>query len=187
MILSSCIGRNDTTDFDFCSPFGLPGQPSSNVGLSGIAIDGPCKVATFFATADRGVVPHDTVVIEKTKPGKFIGLDVPYYYFGQNNASKSKSRKRGKASDSADCSVGHQLMQNFTGAEALNENMKSSLIAFSFNLAIGDMDKAYQEMRLIRDTAVGYIMSQHPFVTTKSIAAMCILNIGQRLSFSRSR
>ena len=126
------------------------------MGLNGIAISGPCKVATFFATADRGVIPHDTVVIEKTRPGKLIGIDVPYYHFVQDVSSKSKSKKKGKASGSPDCSVGRQLMQNFTGDEALNESMKNSLIAFSFSLAVGDMDKAYQEMRLIRDIRVGH-------------------------------
>lgn len=144
------------SSFVACPPlFDLPGKPSSNVGLHGIAINGPCKVATFFATADRGVIPHDTVVIEKTGPGRFIGIDVPYYHFVQDSSSRSKSKKKGKASGSAECAVGRQLMQNFTGDEALNESMKSSLIAFSFNLAVGDMDKAYQEMRLIRDIRVG--------------------------------
>ncbi len=134
----------------------------------------PVEVSTMFVSSDFGIRVQDVVPVERPIEG-LIGINVPRLYFAQQQEDDPDAKSTGVALPS----LASTMMRDFVGLTDVDNTTRNALLDFSFYLTIGDMDKAYSAVKLVRNAAVWENMA-HMCVKTKrlDVAEVCLGNMG---------
>lgn len=126
------------------------------------------EIITLFATSDYGVLMQDSFSIVHHEQA-LMGLDVPIVYMmtrPKDDADMPKVKKR--------------TLRDFEGlGEQDIPQAKKDLMAFSYFLAIGNMDEAYRAIKKISDNGTIWANMAHMCVKTKrmDVAEVCLGNM----------
>lgn len=107
----------------------------------------------MFVT-DSGIFFQDRIQVQK-RLQTFVGLQAPKLFFSElSNENKNDNEH------SLQISLATILMRYFTGFENGDEAMKTTLMNFFYNLTVGNIDKAYQSVRPVKNPAIWENMAQ---------------------------
>ncbi|CAN0370045.1 unnamed protein product [Pylaiella littoralis] len=164
------------------------------------------EVTTLFVTSDFGILMQDSFPLEEPLEA-LLGLQVPRLYFTARGVPSSAGKTGagieddvlgegvvveqggGIVTDGPEGANGNQLtgrpvlmsraMRDFAGLDQVDEKTSAALLDFSLHLTVGDMDKAYAAVRLIKSTTVWENMA-HMCVKTRrlDVAELCLGNMG---------
>ncbi|CAM9220844.1 unnamed protein product, partial [Hapterophycus canaliculatus] len=166
------------------------------------------EVTTLFVTSDFGILMQDSFPLEEPLEA-LLGLQVPRLYFTARQIPVADDRTEtgmeakydveggvlvekggGVAPDGVSSGSKQTLlprlpvlmsraMRDFAGLDQVDEKTSAALLDFSLHLTVGDMDKAYAAVRLIKSTTVWENMA-HMCVKTRrlDVAELCLGNMG---------
>ncbi|CAM9286859.1 unnamed protein product [Discosporangium mesarthrocarpum] len=146
------------------------------------------EVTTLFVTADFGILMQDSFPLEPPLEG-LLGLkailtlwichlfQVPRLHFTARCSEEKPGQQR--VGQEKGPLIMSRVMRDFVGLDEVDSKTTAALLDFSFHLTVGDMDKAYEAVRLIRSTTVWENMA-HMCVKTKrlDVAEVCLGNMG---------
>ena len=135
------------------------------------------EVTTLFVTPEAEVKLQDSFPLEKGHEA-FMGIQVPSLFFAFKRSDvEAYHADRG----GLDSTLLARTMRDFSGMEAsaMDPETQQALLDFSYFLTIGNMDAAYQAVRLIKSSNVWENMA-HMCVKTKrlDVAEVCLGNMG---------
>ena len=135
------------------------------------------EVTTLFVTPEAEVKLQDSFPLEKGYEA-LMGVQVPslYFAFKRSDVEAYHADRGGLES-----TLLARTMRDFSGMEAsqMDQETQQALLDFSYFLTIGNMDAAYQAVRLIKTSNVWENMA-HMCVKTKrlDVAEVCLGNMG---------
>lgn len=138
--------------------------------------DSEVEVYTLFASSDRGVLMQDSFP-RRSPFGAFLGMSVPKIYF-RNAPNMTDLGEDGSSSPNA-VKILSKVMRDFVGMEDANNETRTALLDFSYNLTLGKLDEAYRSVKMIGNPALWENMA-HMCVKTKrlDVAEVCLGNMG---------
>ncbi|CAM9668740.1 unnamed protein product, partial [Ectocarpus sp. 12 AP-2014] len=183
-------------------------RSSARAKAANLGDSGPCEaeVTTLFVTSDFGILMQDSFPLEEPLEA-LLGLQIPRLFFTARGVpihdEKEKSdieddvlgsgilvdQGGGVVTSGVDGEGGGQLagrpvlmsraMRDFAGLDQVDEKTSAALLDFSLHLTVGDMDKAYAAVRLIKSATVWENMA-HMCVKTRrlDVAELCLGNMG---------
>jgi len=105
---------------------------------------------------------------------------VPFFYFmgrkieDEDEEDEQKEEEKG----SANMIILRKPMKDFSGLENVSEEIKQSIMNFSFYLTVGNMDEAYNSVRNIKNNNVWNNMAQMCVKTKRlDVAQVCLGNM----------
>lgn len=104
------------------------------------------EIAILFAAPEHGVILQEYQKLEGASPGGLAAVTAPYLML---------NKPRGTATDvEGQVYASRMLLQSFAGMESVDEDTRKALLAFSFHLAVGDMEEAFRSVKAIRNPSV---------------------------------
>lgn len=131
------------------------------------------EIFTFFVTSEHGILMQDSAA-QDTVDSTLIGLSAPNIFY-------KKSFSIGAAFDESSLSevVFTRKMRDFVGIDRVTDNVKSSLLDFSFFLTLGKLDEAYRVVKEIDSPMIWENMAQMCVKTKRlDVAEVCLGNMG---------
>jgi intraflagellar transport protein 140 len=123
------------------------------------------EAVTMFVTAEEGVIVQHRIPLAPTD-GALIGITVPHLIHVD------------KKQDGAGATV-KRVIPSFDGLEGAAEDVKTAMMAFSFNLAINNMDEAFKAVRAIKNEKVWESMAKMCVQSRRmDVAGVCIGSMG---------
>jgi intraflagellar transport protein 140 len=105
---------------------------------------------------------------------------VPFFYFmgrkieDEDEDDEEKEEEKG----SSNMIILRKPMKDFSGLENVSEEIKQSIMNFSFYLTVGNMDEAYNSVRNIKNNNVWNNMAQMCVKTKRlDVAQVCLGNM----------
>ncbi|CAM9784245.1 unnamed protein product [Chrysoparadoxa australica] len=147
------------------------------------------QIATMFVTPTYGILLQDCFPLEYPLVS-LLGLQVPRLYFnaaqaqgkGKNQRGETKVAERSEEKQQDTVlmnSCTDRVMRDFVGLEDVDPATTRALLDFSYYLTVGDMDKAYVAVRLIKNTSVWQNMAHMCVKTNRlDVAEVCLGNMG---------
>ena len=109
-----------------------------------------------------------------------LGVQVPFFYFmgrkieDEDEDDENKEEEKG----SSNMIILRKPMKDFSGLENVSEEIKQSIMNFSFYLTVGNMDEAYNSVRNIKNNNVWNNMAQMCVKTKRlDVAQVCLGNM----------
>jgi len=109
-----------------------------------------------------------------------LGVQVPFFYFmgrkieDEDEDDEAKEEEKG----SSNMIILRKPMKDFSGLENVSEEIKQSIMNFSFYLTVGNMDEAYNSVRNIKNNNVWNNMAQMCVKTKRlDVAQVCLGNM----------
>lgn len=109
-----------------------------------------------------------------------LGVQVPFFYFmgrkieDEEEDDEDKEEEKG----SSNMIILRKPMKDFSGLENVSEEIKQSIMNFSFYLTVGNMDEAYNSVRNIKNNNVWNNMAQMCVKTKRlDVAQVCLGNM----------
>ena len=109
-----------------------------------------------------------------------LGVQVPFFYFmgrkieDEDEDYEDKEEEKG----SSNMIILRKPMKDFSGLENVSEEIKQSIMNFSFYLTVGNMDEAYNSVRNIKNNNVWNNMAQMCVKTKRlDVAQVCLGNM----------
>jgi intraflagellar transport protein 140 len=109
-----------------------------------------------------------------------LGVQVPFFYFmgrkieDEDEDDEDKEEEKG----SSNMIILRKPMKDFSGLENVSEEIKQSIMNFSFYLTVGNMDEAYNSVRNIKNNNVWNNMAQMCVKTKRlDVAQVCLGNM----------
>jgi len=109
-----------------------------------------------------------------------LGVQVPFFYFmgrkieEEDEDDEDKEEEKG----SSNMIILRKPMKDFSGLENVSEEIKQSIMNFSFYLTVGNMDEAYNSVRNIKNNNVWNNMAQMCVKTKRlDVAQVCLGNM----------
>jgi len=109
-----------------------------------------------------------------------LGVQVPFLYFmgrkieEEDEDDEDKEEEKG----SSNMIILRKPMKDFSGLENVSEEIKQSIMNFSFYLTVGNMDEAYNSVRNIKNNNVWNNMAQMCVKTKRlDVAQVCLGNM----------
>jgi intraflagellar transport protein 140 len=109
-----------------------------------------------------------------------LGVQVPFFYFmgrkieDEDEDDEEKEEEKG----SSNMIILRKPMKDFSGLENVSEEIKQSIMNFSFYLTVGNMDEAYNSVRNIKNNNVWNNMAQMCVKTKRlDVAQVCLGNM----------
>ena len=109
-----------------------------------------------------------------------LGVQVPFFYFmgrkieDEDEEDEEKEEEKG----SSNMIILRKPMKDFSGLENVSEEIKQSIMNFSFYLTVGNMDEAYNSVRNIKNNNVWNNMAQMCVKTKRlDVAQVCLGNM----------
>ena len=109
-----------------------------------------------------------------------LGVQVPFFYFmgrkieDEDEDGEEKEEEKG----SSNMIILRKPMKDFSGLENVSEEIKQSIMNFSFYLTVGNMDEAYNSVRNIKNNNVWNNMAQMCVKTKRlDVAQVCLGNM----------
>ena len=123
------------------------------------------EAVMMFITETSTMFIQDEVKIEK--PNEFfLGAQVPNLLFAART-------------DQNEITLMHNPMKHFSSIKSGNESMKDLLMDFSFNLITGNIEKAYQLVRLVKTPRIWENMARMCIKAERlDLAGLCLSNMG---------
>eukprot|EP00056_Hartaetosiga_gracilis_P002835 m.57093 g.57093 ORF g.57093 m.57093 type:complete len:1349 (+) comp11214_c0_seq1:56-4102(+) len=129
------------------------------------------QVSTLFLTPDSTIIEQGTDNITDTTYGPFIGIDIPSMFFAL----------KGKNDDGM--LLHKHTMADFVGLENVDADTKRSMLEFSYQLTVGDLDLALNSVRGISNTAIWHNMARMCVLTKRlDVAAVCMGKLGDAVA-----
>ena len=126
------------------------------------------EVVSCFSTADDGIFVQHEYKLDRND-ASLMGMDVPNMYYSKINDTISGY---GRATDV-------RVMPDFAGLDRTDADTKNSMMSFSFNLTIGNMDEAFKAVRLIQNDAVWENMARMCVSSRRmDVAPFCLGKMG---------
>jgi intraflagellar transport protein 140 len=124
------------------------------------------EIVCLFSTPDDGLRVQDRFALTVDQ-GHLVGACVPNLFLVRHSAAGSTQTP-----------LLAQRMRDFVGLDSIDAQMISSLIEFSFNLTIGNLDEAFRSVQHINSTTVWQNLARM-CVTTKrmDVAYVCMGNM----------
>ncbi|KAG1665494.1 hypothetical protein FOA52_009755 [Chlamydomonas sp. UWO 241] len=121
-----------------------------DIASSGGAAPGgsPIEVALMFVSPDHGVLIQEYQSLAPSGARGFIGLQAPHLVLNKPSAVTTDT---GRTFTTNSAKV---IMQGFDRMQSDDEQVRSALLEFSYNLAINNMDEAFRAVKQIKSTAV---------------------------------
>ncbi|CAN0099903.1 unnamed protein product, partial [Scytosiphon promiscuus] len=167
------------------------------------------EVTTLFVTSDFGILMQDSFPLEEPLEALLGLQVPRLYFTAREVAVADDKMGEGVEEDHAPEGVGvlvekgggvaadgagkggkkallarrpllmSRAMRDFAGLDQVDEKTSAALLDFSLHLTVGDMDKAYAAVRLIKSTTVWENMA-HMCVKTRrlDVAELCLGNMG---------
>jgi len=165
--LGNADGAEDGVDGDeedAFSPSGMRSEGKGGEGKEGSSSESALEVFTFFATteADGALRVQDSTPIQ-SDCSALLGIDVPNAFYTLKETG----------------AVGAKPLRDFVGIDSADGDTRSALLDFSYYMATGNMDAAYQAVQNVDNTAVWTNMA-HMCVKSKrlDVAQVCLAHMG---------
>lgn len=136
------------------------------------------EVTTLFVTSESGVLMQDSFALEPPMDA-LLGLQVPRLFFITTAVAHSAGSDGTSWDGRRQSRLMYRTLRDFVGMDDADPQTTRALLDFGYYLTVGDMDRAYSAVRLIRNTAVWENMA-HMCVKTKrlDVAEVCLGNMG---------
>lgn len=126
------------------------------------------EIITCFSTADDGIFIQHEYKLDRNDAA-LMGLNVPNMYYAKINENVSGY---GRATDV-------RPMPDFVGLDRSDTDTRTSMMAFSYNLTIGNMDEAFKAVRLVQNNAVWDNMARMCVSSRRmDVAPFCLGKMG---------
>jgi len=105
---------------------------------------------------------------------------VPFFYFMGRKIEDEEEDDEEKEAEkgSSNMIILRKPMKDFSGLENVSEEIKQSIMNFSFYLTVGNMDEAYNSVRNIKNNNVWNNMAQMCVKTKRlDVAQVCLGNM----------
>jgi len=127
------------------------------------------EVLTMFATAEEGLLVQHKIALSPAD-GQLMGVQIPFLLYVSRKVSTN-----GEAAKA----VERRVIPSFEGLETANAEIKSAMIAFSYNLTLNNMDEAFKAVRRIKNDKVWESMARMCVATKRmDVAKVCIGSMG---------
>ena len=124
------------------------------------------ELSTFFVTSEHGIKRQDIYKLEEDAEDIFA-LSIPNYYLISKTPEGQYSY-----------GIKKNLLKDFCGLDRIDEEIKTSIVNFSFYLAIGNMDEAYKAVKSIQNPIIWENMASMCVKSKRlDVAEICIGNM----------
>eukprot|EP00040_Diaphanoeca_grandis_P025866 m.144006 g.144006 ORF g.144006 m.144006 type:complete len:1357 (-) comp30348_c0_seq2:45-4115(-) len=126
------------------------------------------EVASCFSSADDGIFVQHLYKLERTD-SSLMGINVPNIFYAKVSEG---SGGFGRITDM-------RPMPDFAGLDRSDSGTKTSMMSFSYNLTIGNMDEAFKAVRTIQNDTVWENMARMCVTSRRmDVAAFCLGKMG---------
>ena len=127
------------------------------------------EVLTMFATAEEGLLVQHKIALSPVD-GPLMGVQIPFLLHVDRKVNTD---------DTGVSVVDRRVIPSFEGLETANADIKSAMIAFSYNLTLNNMDEAFKAVRRIKNDKVWESMARMCVATKRmDVAKVCIGSMG---------
>jgi intraflagellar transport protein 140 len=137
------------------------GEPDSDSATGAVANE----VVTMFVTAEDGIIVQHRISLGPAD-GQLIGIQIPFVlHVDRALVQMSEGAK----------AVDKRVLPSFVGLEGATADVKTAMLAFSYNLAINNMDEAFKAVRAIKNEKVWESMARMCVESRRmDVASVCV-------------
>ena len=140
--------------------------------------DSDVEVYIFFVTSENGILLQDSFP-RKPPYNDMLGIQVPYLHFRGPWNDKEDGATSGNVTDNKESTVYSKIMRDFVGLNVSDVAVRSAILEFSYNVALGKLDEAYKSVKAIESPAIWQNMAEMCVKTKRlDVAEVCLGNMG---------
>lgn len=109
--------------------------------------------ADVLFVTERGQIVEADRVAKKNLPGKLLGIDFPRLYSAEieyGDDTNSTTHQNSRDAKTCDIVLSTTILKSFRGMEDEGPSTLSALVQFAYFTALGDLEKAYISIQLVK-------------------------------------